>query len=431
MPITRTRMGPLWDSLDTAFRALGFDGLTPGDDVFRQLVLARIIEPTSKIDSLRVLDEAGIASVSYPTINRRLPAFAGAEFRDLLAGVLAAKAALGPASLVLYDVTTLYYEAHEGDGFRESGFSKERRLEPQITVGLLTDASGFPLRVEAFEGNKSEQATMLPVIEAFQNAYRLDQVTVVADAGMVSEKNKKDIERAGLGFILGAKVPTVPYVVQKWRDAHPGEDIPDGHVFTQPWPAGPTDGRRDHVFYYRYKADNARRTLRGISQQVAKAENAVAGRGSVKRNRFVKLTGGDKTVNRDLETKARALAGIKGYVTNLTDQPAEFVIGAYHRLFEVEKSFRMSKSDLKARPIYARVRESIDAHLQIVIAALAVSRWVEETTGWSVRKFVRTLRRFREVVIDVDGREITAADPLPDDVAEVIEAIKQRAASGH
>ena len=424
-------MGPLWDSLDTAFRALGFDGLTPGDDVFRQLVLARIIEPTSKIDSLRVLDEAGIASVSYPTINRRLPAFAGAEFRDLLAGVLAAKAALGPASLVLYDVTTLYYEAHEGDGFRESGFSKERRLEPQITVGLLTDASGFPLRVEAFEGNKSEQATMLPVIEAFQNAYRLDQVTVVADAGMVSEKNKKDIERAGLGFILGAKVPTVPYVVQKWRDAHPGEDIPDGHVFTQPWPAGPTDGRRDHVFYYRYKADNARRTLRGISQQVAKAENAVAGRGSVKRNRFVKLTGGDKTVNRDLETKARALAGIKGYVTNLTDQPAEFVIGAYHRLFEVEKSFRMSKSDLKARPIYARVRESIDAHLQIVIAALAVSRWVEETTGWSVRKFVRTLRRFREVVIDVDGREITAADPLPDDVAEVIEAIKQRAASGH
>lgn len=262
LPITRTRMGALWDGLNTAFRALGFDGLTPGDDVFRQLVLARIIEPTSKVDSLRVLDEAVVASVSYPTINRRLPMFAGTEFRDLLAGVLAAKAALGSASLVLCDVTTLYYEAHEGDGF----LSKERRLESQITVGLLTDVSGFPLRGEAFEGNKAETATMLPVIEAFQNAYGLDQVTVVADAGMVSEKNRKDIERAGLGFILGAKVPTVPYAVQKWRDAHPGEDIPDGHVFTQPWPSRPTDGRRDHVFYCRYKADNARRTLRGISQ---------------------------------------------------------------------------------------------------------------------------------------------------------------------
>ncbi|GGD30277.1 hypothetical protein GCM10010915_08220 [Microbacterium faecale] len=185
------------------------------------------------------------------------------------------------------------------------------------------------------------------------------------------------------------------------------------------------------MFYYRYKADNARRTLRGIAQQVEKAENAVAGRVSVKRNRFVKLTGGDKTVNRDLEAKARALAGIKGYVTNLTDEPAEFVIDAYHRLFEVEKSFRMSKSDLRARPIYARVRDSIDAHLQVVIAALAVSRRVEDTTGLSIRKFVKTLRRYREIIINVDGHEIAAADTLTDDVAAVIEAIKQRAAAGH
>ena len=91
--------------------------------------------------------------------------FATDTFRDDLARVLASSAALEPAALVLYDVTTLYYEAHEGDGFREPGFSKERRLEPQITVGLLTDAAGFPLRVEAFEGNKSEQATMLPTLE--------------------------------------------------------------------------------------------------------------------------------------------------------------------------------------------------------------------------------------------------------------------------
>lgn len=272
---------------------------------------------------------------------------------------------------------------------------------------------------------------MIPTIEAFQDAYGLEDVTIVADAGMVSEQNKKAIERAGLSFIIGAKTPKIPYVIEQWRKAHPGESIPDGHVFTQPWPAGPTDGRRDHVFYYRYKADNARRTLRGIAQQVEKAENAVAGRASVKRNRFVKITGGDRTVNRDLETKARALAGIKGYVTNLTDEPAEFVIDAYHRLFEVEKSFRMSKSDLRARPIYARVRDSIDAHLQIVIAALAVSRWIEQTTGWSIRKFVRTLRRYREIVIDVDGHEIAAADPLSDAVATVIEVIKQRAAAGH
>ena len=84
-----------------------------------------------------------------------------------------------------------------GDGFREPGFSKERRLEPQITVGLLTDATGFPLMVNAFEGNKAETTTMLPTIQAFMKAHHLPDVTIVADAGMVSAVNQKAIETAG------------------------------------------------------------------------------------------------------------------------------------------------------------------------------------------------------------------------------------------
>jgi hypothetical protein len=159
-------------------------------------------------------------------------------------------ARLGPASLVLYDVSTLYFETDQGDGFREPGFSRERRLGPQITIGLLTDQAGFPLTLSAFEGNRAETKTMLPVIEAFMAAYQLPDVTVVADAGMISDANMKAIEEAGLSFILGMKVPDVPYVVDQWRREHPGEEIPDGHVFTQPWPAGPKDKRRDQVLYY-------------------------------------------------------------------------------------------------------------------------------------------------------------------------------------
>jgi transposase len=97
---------------------------------------------------------------------------------------------LGPASLVLYDVSTLYFETDASDGFREPGFSKERRLDPQITIGLLTDATGFPLMVQAFEGNKAETATILPVITSFMAAHRLTDVTVVADAGMISEPTR-------------------------------------------------------------------------------------------------------------------------------------------------------------------------------------------------------------------------------------------------
>jgi hypothetical protein len=141
------------------------------------------------------------------------------------------------------------------------------------------------------------------------------------------------------------------------------------------------------MIYYYFRADRARRTLRGIDEQVAKAAKAVAGLAPVKRNRFIALDGAVKTVNRELEAKARDLAGLK--------------------------SFRMSKSDLQARPVHHRKRDSIEARLTIVFAALAVSRWIEARTGWSIRKFVRTARRYRTIQIQAGRQTITAADPVP------------------
>lgn len=117
-----------------------------------------------------------------------------------------------------------------------------------------------------------------PVSKAFMTAHQLPDVTVVADAGMVSEANQIQIDAAGLSLILGMKIPHVPYAVAHWRREHPGCDFPDGHMFTHPWPTGPTATRRDQVIYYQCKADWARRTLRGINEQVKKAEQAIAGR---------------------------------------------------------------------------------------------------------------------------------------------------------
>ena len=437
LPITASRMGCLLDALSHAYGQLGFDRVARGDEVFARLVAARIIEPVSKLDSLRVLDEAGVAAPSYRTLMRRLPVYAKDAWRQKLSAACAAYARLGPASLVLYDVSTLYFEIDEGDGFRESGFSKERRLEPQITIGLLTGADGFPLMVSAFEGNRAETKTMLPVIEAFMAAHQLPDVTVVADAGMVSEANQKDIEAAGLSFILGMKIPHIPYVIKQWQREHPGQDMPDGLILTQPWPTGPKADRRDQVIYYQYRHDRARRTLRGIDEQVKKAEQAIAGKAPVKRNRFIQLTGGTKSVNRELEAKARALAGIKGYVTNLAACPdgtpitPQFVIGSYHQLYEIERSFRMSKHDLQARPIYHHLRDSIEAHLTIVFAALAVSRWIEHRTGWSIRRFVKTARRYRTIKIQAGQHVITAADPLPDDLRQALDRIYGREIDAH
>jgi hypothetical protein len=284
--------------------------------------------------------------------------------------------------------------------------------------------------ISAFEGNQAETKTMLPVIRKFMAAHRLPDVTVVADAGMISEANRKAIGAEGLSFILGMKIPHVPYVVDEWRRQHPGEEIPDGRVFTHPWPAGPSSKRRDQWIYYQYRADRARRALRGIDEQVAKAAKAVARLAPVKRNRFIALDGAVKTVNRELEAKARDLAGLKGYVTNLAACPdgtavtADFATGSYHELWNIEKSFRMPKSDLRARPIYHRKRDSIQAHLTIVLAALAVTRFIENRTSWPVKKFARAARRYRTIQIRAGQHTLTAEDPLPPDLRDALDLIK-------
>ena len=195
---------------------------------------------------------------------------------------------------------------------------------------------------------------MLPVIEAFMAAHQLPDVTVVADAGMVSRGEPEGRSRPpGCRSSSARGSPTSPTWSRSGAASTPARTIPDGHVFTQPWPAGPTGGRRDQVIYYQYKADRARRTLRGIDEQVAKAEKAVAGQGPGQAEPVhPALRRHPARVNRELEAKARALAGLKGYVTNLRACPdgtpvtAEFVIGAYHQLFQIEKVI----PDVQERP---------------------------------------------------------------------------------
>jgi hypothetical protein len=146
---------------------LGFDTACGADEVFRALVLARVVEPVSKLDTIRVLTEIGVVS---PGVSHDLAAAARLRGRGVAraaGGSLRSPCGVGSCHLGGLRRHDAIFPTDQGDGFREPGFSKERRLEPQITVGLLTDARGFPLMVHAFEGNKAETKTILPVVQAF------------------------------------------------------------------------------------------------------------------------------------------------------------------------------------------------------------------------------------------------------------------------
>lgn len=226
----------LWRVLQDSYRVLGF-GQAIGDEVFEQLVLARIVEPASKADTVRILDELGVEHASLRTMFTTLQRCARQDYRSRVAGACFQHAAkMGDLSLVLYDVTTLYFEAEKEDadsgtnqGLRKVGYSKERRVDPQIVVGLLVDRNGFPLEIGCFKGNKAETKTLLPIVEGFQKRHGLDSFVVVANAGMLSAENLKTLDAAGFRFIVGARQTKAPNDLESHFHWH-GDYFADGQV---------------------------------------------------------------------------------------------------------------------------------------------------------------------------------------------------------
>ena len=174
-------MSHLWDGLCTAYRVLGFESVAKGDTVFRDLVLARIIEPTSKADAFRVLTEVGVDVASYATLKRRLPVYATPSLRQSLAAACARHASLGPASLVLFDVSTLYFETDTADGFREPGFSKERVRRGQGNSRIVLEAV-MPEDAPPNGGAPTEQARIGPYQRVSEMQAKLHR-WAAADAG--------------------------------------------------------------------------------------------------------------------------------------------------------------------------------------------------------------------------------------------------------
>jgi len=384
----------LYNILAKVYGRLGFDQIN--DEIFKQLVIARLVEPTSKLDSIRVLKGLGAEPPSKDRLYRSLPAINANGYRDQISDCCLKFVSPSSLSLVLYDVTTLYYESQQGDEFRVPGLSKERRLDPQIVVGLLVNRGGFPLAVRAFEGNRAETRTLIPIVQEFSSRYGFKDITVAADAAMLSAENLTALEQAGLYYIVGSKMDKIPYEIDLIGDIDMA--VNDGAILdlNKTCIIGGHKCKRRVVYQYREK--RAKLDRKNIDDQVNKAERIISGKAQVARNRFLQVTGGKKTINSSLVAKYRTRAGWKGYVTNRPKEgklkvPPLEIIDCYHQLFQVEKSFRMSKSDLRARPIYHRKLGSIEAHITIVFAALAIARFIEGRTDISIKRFVQTLNR--------------------------------------
>lgn len=408
-------------------------------------MLARIIEPTSKADSLRVLEGVGVEHASLRTMFRSLARAQERDYRGQVATACFTHAASsGDVSLCLYDVTTLYFEAEHEDELRKVVFSKERRVDPQIVVGLLVDRNGFPLEIGCYEGNKAETTTIIPIVQQFQARHGLADMVVVADAGMLSTSNLSALDEAGLRFIVGSRAVKAPGDLASHFRWH-GDAFGDGQVIDTVTPKRATSAARgendaskraepvwdpaEHPGSWRavwaYSRKRAVRDRKTLTLQENRAKAVIAGEKAARAPRFVKTTGGDRVLDSASLERAYRLVGLKGYVTNipLDLMPAHEIIASYHALWQVEASFRMSKSDLRARPIFSHSREAIEAHLTIVFAALAVARYLQDATGISIKKTVQALRPIQQIRVRIAGHEHHAEDPLTPTARSILEAL--------
>jgi len=213
--IKRSYSGLHWKILRNEYRKLRFTKLE--DDVFEAICLSRIVEPTSKIDSFRVMADLGLEAVDGNKLYRSLSKAAALGYREIISQACFEHIHGESLSLVLSDVTSRYFEVQKEDDFRKPGLSKERRLEPQIIIGLLVDKNGFPLGLQRFEGNKAETKTILPIIKEFQAEHQLKKVTVVADSAMLSASNLEELTKAGFTYIVGSRLNKIPYEIAEYQ----------------------------------------------------------------------------------------------------------------------------------------------------------------------------------------------------------------------
>ncbi|ANY10743.1 hypothetical protein AFB00_30540 (plasmid) [Pseudonocardia sp. HH130630-07] len=257
-------------------------------------------------------------------------------------------------------------------------------------------------------------------------------MVVVADPGMLSAANLNAIEDAGCSFIVGSRISKAPYDLAAHFEHH-GNAFANGQVLESARVMGAGKAARSRRVVYQWLFKRHKRDDRAINAMVDRAEKVADGKRPLKKDRFVRLDGADAGVDWDLVERARQLAGLKGYVTNLpvSTMDGTEVIAAYHDLWQVESSFRMAKTDLRARPIFHYQREAIEAHLTVVFAALAVSRHLQDATGVSIKRLVRTLRPLRTVRVEVNGHPITAVPQINGDARAVLDRLPPITAPGH
>lgn len=360
----------------TLFDRIGFNAVR--DETFRHLVVARLAFPLSKLKTAEYLYRYRGVCVSEDMIYRSLDRLHKKHKEEVeRIAYNHTKKTLGTISVVFYDMTTLYFEAEDEDDLRKIGYSKDGKFDcPQIMLGLLVGEGGYPIGYDIFEGNTYEGRTLVPTLAAIQAKYGFDRPVVVADAGLLSKKNIEELVERKHTFILGARIKNETdalkaAILKRTKSMKDGEYV----ILKKP------DGTRLIVTYSDTRArKDARNREKGLAKLRTKVKTGKLTKQQVHNrgyNRFLTLEGEISVSVDEARVEAdKAWDGLKGYVTNTRLGPTK-VVEQYSHLWQIERAFRISKTDLRIRPVYHYKRRRIEAHLCIAFVAYTIWKELE------------------------------------------------------
>ena len=386
--------------LGKIYEKIGF----PNDgcpNYFMNLVLCRLVYPGSKLKTVAYFKQHLNLDVSVYSVYRFLdelnpglkPTIEQISFKhtqNLLKGKI---------GVVFYDMTTLYFEASEEDDFRIPGFSKDgKHQQPQIMIGLLVRNHGYPIGYQIFEGNTSETKTLIPILEAFQKKFMIDKPTIVADAALLSQKNIEALRENKYEYILGGRIKNE---TEKIKTKIIALEVEQG----KPKELKGKNGRLVVSFSPKRAHNDKKNREKGLKRLEKRVRSGKLSKEHINNrgyNKYLKLSG-EVNITIDYEKyKADSIwDGLKGYVTN-TNLSKNKVIENYSQLWQVEKAFRISKTDLRIRPIYHRLKSRIEAHICICFSAYAIYKELERllkknSIDLSPEKAINEIKEIRQL----------------------------------
>lgn len=392
-----------------------YDSIGFPDTLLRDLAITRIVYPKSKTATIRYLQRYIGITVSKDKVYR---------FLDTLDKEKITKAAFSfvsqrnkGISLIFYDVTTLYFETDTEDEFRKKGFSKDHRIDtPQILIGLFVDSDGYPFDFDIFEGNVFEGHTFKAAINSLTTKYGFDSLTVVADAGMFSETNLIFLTSKGIGYIVGARLKNLPQSLTKLIHAH---DFSKDHLFQI------SLGERKLIIDF--SADREKKDCLNRDRLIKKIKVRLSsGQKLIKRSKYLMVEKGGRILGLD-QAKIDAdklFDGLKGYMTNMEGLDTDVIIQQYHNLWRVEKAFRMSKNDLRERPVYHHSRKKIQAHLLLCFVSLLVMKEAErilKMKNYSLEKAIEILGKIGQGEMRIGKVQMTIDSELDEETQSLLE----------